>query len=282
MSKLFDTLETEEVKHDYGSEVGKVYKTDDYSLFKLSKFNRNVILKKEMLNQAREGLISPIIVNEDFVVIDGQHRFTAAKEVKVPIEYIVKPGLGKHDIVRMNTIQRKWSMVDYVEAFANQGLNEYIRLAELIKSNIATSTEVAMISLNNLSSSSTRSRIEDGSFRFANYDKAVEFLEYYARFKKETGTPKRASVALGLWTLFQFEKVDRDRIIRKIISTGLNEEIKIKNYNRNEFLKSVLESYNKQFNYKSAGYINYIITSNGTIVIREELSHWAKVWEVAN
>src|SRR5690625_2430380 len=82
--------------------INIVYKTDNLDMFQLSKFNRNVFLRKEMLEQAREGFISPIIVNENMVVIDGQHRLEASKKEGVPVEYIIKPGLDENDIVRMN------------------------------------------------------------------------------------------------------------------------------------------------------------------------------------
>lgn len=52
--------------------VNEVYKTDDLDMFKFTKFNRNVLFTDEMLEQAKEGFISPIIVNEYMVVIDGQ------------------------------------------------------------------------------------------------------------------------------------------------------------------------------------------------------------------
>lgn len=272
-TRLFDTVTVP--TRNLGYEVGKVYKTDDLTIFKFSKFNRNVLLKQEMINQAKQGLISPIIINEDFIVIDGQHRLRAAQEAKVPVEYIVKPGLGEHDIVRMNTIQRKWSMTDYIEAFANRGLSEYIKLLDLIGKKTANVTDVVQISTDVISASVTHELIEKGVFKFFNYDKAVEFLEYYLRFRKETQTPKRSTVTMALWTLFKLKNVDRDRIIRKVIASGLSEEIKIKNYNQSEILKEIIDSYNNKLGVNNARYINYSIASTGAIVIDVELQDWA-------
>ena len=51
--------------------VNEVYKTDDLDMFKFTKFNRNILFTDEMLKQAKEGFISPIIVNEYMVVIHG-------------------------------------------------------------------------------------------------------------------------------------------------------------------------------------------------------------------
>ena len=59
--------------------VNEVYKTDDLDMFKFTKFNRNVLFTDEMLEQAKEGFISPIIVNEYMVVIDGRIDWNTLK-----------------------------------------------------------------------------------------------------------------------------------------------------------------------------------------------------------
>ncbi|XCY65795.1 ParB N-terminal domain-containing protein [Streptococcus iniae] len=73
-----------------GTEINTVYKTTNYDMFNFSKFNRNVFLTPEMLKQAELGFVSPIIVNENLTVIDGQHRLTACQQLGLPVEYIIK------------------------------------------------------------------------------------------------------------------------------------------------------------------------------------------------
>ena len=64
--------------------------------------------------------------------------------------------------------------------------------------------------------------VKDGEFEFFNYDKAVEFLSFYKRFNSKTGTPKRAGVAEALYKMFKYSKIDRNRLIKKVVSTCLN------------------------------------------------------------
>ena len=45
------------------------------------------------MEEAKRGFIAPIIVNEDFIVIDGQSRLKHAEYAKVPIKYMVVEGL---------------------------------------------------------------------------------------------------------------------------------------------------------------------------------------------
>lgn len=266
---------TQSLRADRGYEVGRVYKTDDYSLFKLSRFNRTVILRKQMIDQAKQGLIAPIIVNENYVVIDGQHRLAAAKEAKVPIEYIVKSGLNKDDIVRMNTVQRRWSLKDYIEAFANQGNIAYIQLAELINKKYADVTVTVQIAVNSASTSEARKHVEDGNFEFFNYGRTVAFLHYYERFKEQTKTPKRTTVTTALYALSKLKKFNKDRMIQKTIAGGLSEDIKVKTFNHSDILKELIDAYNTYLSPQNEKYINYHIASTGVIMIDEEISNWA-------
>lgn len=64
-----------------GRVVNAVYETDDLSIFQLSRFNRNVVLRTKMIEQAEEGIVAPIIVNENLMVIDGQHRLKASEKL---------------------------------------------------------------------------------------------------------------------------------------------------------------------------------------------------------
>jgi len=253
-----------------------VYQTDNYKLFQYSKFNRNILLRDEMIEQAKEGFIAPIIVNENMVVIDGQHRLEASKRVGVPIEYIVKAGLGDKDIVRMNTVQKPWSLQNYIESFANKGLSEYIKLIELIKgkySNVTVTSQIAMNSPTN--ATPVRKSIMSGNFEFYNYEKAVEFLRYYKRFCEETKTPKKSTVATALYELFKVKGFDKNRIIDKTIATELNEDIKVKTFQHTDILKSLIDSYNHQLRSTSPKYINYHITSIGNLIIDAEKEEWA-------
>jgi len=255
--------------------VNSVFETSDYDLFQLSKFNRNVLLRKEMLEQAKEGFIAPIVVNENFVVIDGQHRLEASKKIGVPVTYIVMPGLDENDIVRMNTVQKPWSLQNYIEAFANQGLEEYVKLVDLIKAGHANVTVTTYVAMNNLGDRRVRNLITDGKFKFHNYEKAVEFLHYYTRFREETKTKKRTTVATALYELFRLKNFDRNRMILKTISTNLNEDINVKTFIHTDILKSLIDAYNNMLQRGSDKLINYYISSSGNLVIDGERQGWA-------
>lgn len=257
-----------------GRVVNAVYETDDLSIFQLSRFNRNVVLRTKMIEQAKEGIVAPIIVNENLMVIDGQHRLKASEKVGASIQYIIKEGLTEHDIVRMNTTQKPWSLLDHIEAWANQGNEQYVKLTNLLNNYYGNTTVVAQVALNVKTMKKARDIIESGQFKFFNYEKTVEFLSFLKRFREETGIPYKTKLSEAIYELFVIEKFDRDRLIHKVIQTDLNEDLKTKTLNKSDALQRLLDAYNEKLSESSKKFIDYYITSSGTIVIHEEKADW--------
>ena len=275
-NRVFSELGQESVF--VGTPVNNVYKTNDYSIFQFSKFNRNVIVRKELIKQAKEGILSPIIVNENMVVIDGQHRLTAIQEVGGSVEFIVKKGLDEHDIVRMNTVQKPWSLASFIEAFANQGYEEYVKLAHLIQERYSDTTSTIVVATNLMSLASSKKDIQEGSFGFWNYGKSVEFLSWYKNeFRSKTQTPAKSKICISLWILFQIKGIELDRLISKVSQDqDFVERIKTSTLNQNDAMKQLIDKYNFKLSKKSGRMIEYHITSNGNIVIENEKKEWTK------
>lgn len=252
-----------------------VYKTSDYDIFQLSKFNRNVLIKKEMLKQAKEGFIAPIIVNENLMVIDGQHRLEASKMVGVPVQYMITKGLNKNDIVKMNTVQKAWGVIDFIEAYANQGNPEYVKLIGVLKDVHKNTTAVCQIARNGDDISLVRKSIEVGNFEFHNYEKALEFFSFLTRFKEEVKVPLKTKLSLALFELFKIEKLDKERLITKIIETRLDEDFRTKALGTTETLKGLIDAYNKNLHKKTNDSIEYYVTSGGHLKIVEKRYDWA-------
>ncbi|GGG87959.1 hypothetical protein E2558_01825 [Staphylococcus pragensis] len=256
--------------------VNEVYKTDDLDMFKFTKFNRNILFTDEMLKQAKEGFISPIIVNEYMVVIDGQHRLEHAKKAGVPIEYIVKPGLTEHDIVRMNTTQRPWSLLNFIESYANQGSEEYVSLLNLLNKKYAGTTVVISVARNNTTATGVTELIKSGEFEFINFEETLNFLKYYEKFRNETNTPKRTKVALALYSLFRIDGFDGDRLIRKVLQKKFDDDLRVKGYNLSEALKEFIDKYNDKLTQDSPSFIEYYVKNNGELIIDNPKKDWAK------
>ena len=256
--------------------VNEVYKTDDLDMFKFTKFNRNILFTDEMLKQAKEGFISPIIVNEYMVVIDGQHRLEHAKKAGVPIEYIVKPGLTEHDIVRMNTTQRPWSLLNFIESYANQGSEQYVALLNLINKKYAGTSVVISVGRNSTGSSKgLTDLVKSGNFEFVNFEQTLNFLKYYERFRKETNTPKKTKVALAIYALYRLKGFDEDRLIRKVLQKKFDDDLRVKGYDLTEALREFIDKYNDKLTQDSSSFIEYYVKNNGELIIDNPKKDWA-------
>ena len=111
--------------------------TNEYDKFKKLKGNRAVTEKrKEKIKNSilKVGYItSPILVNDKYEIIDGQGRFEALKELQLPIEYIIQDNIGITECVAMNIHQTNWSLLDYIQSYADKGIQSYQYIVDLMK-----------------------------------------------------------------------------------------------------------------------------------------------------
>ena len=110
--------------------VSVIHETYDYDKFGFLDSNRptnkpHVIRLKESMDE--EYLISPITVNENFWVIDGQHRFEAAKEKGLPVRYIVAEGYGSDQMKRFNVNSSNWGKKEYLHHYVAEKHPEYLK-----------------------------------------------------------------------------------------------------------------------------------------------------------
>jgi hypothetical protein len=113
-----------------------IFQTKDYSAFKILKANRaiNRIAVEQLKKSFQQAyLISPITVNEEYEIIDGQHRFTAAKELGLPINFIVAEGYSLDEIQKLNTNTRPWGKKEYLHSYSESGYPEYQKMVKFMK-----------------------------------------------------------------------------------------------------------------------------------------------------
>jgi hypothetical protein len=112
-----------------------IKETKDYSLFQVYDFNRPInqgLVKRIMDSIQKIGFISskPILVDKEFKILDGQHRFTACKNLKLPIYYSVIGGDAHEIVTNLNAQQVNWTMKDYIHAWSEKNVRCYKQLEE--------------------------------------------------------------------------------------------------------------------------------------------------------
>jgi hypothetical protein len=160
--------------------INDVFETTEYSAFKTLDGNRNLNpanlarLKKSM---QEELLQVPIIVNEKMEIIDGQHRFESCKDLGLPLCFIIVKGYELPQVHKLNAIARNWSLHDYLNSYADLGLNDYMLAKKfLLKYKIPMNTALQLLSGEAVSSGGgCRSSVESfkgGTFKVKDYLKA--------------------------------------------------------------------------------------------------------------
>lgn len=109
----------------------QVITTTDYNIFNHVYGNRNInkLHVKRLSESFKEKyLVSPIIVNEKYQIIDGQHRFLAAKELGLPIRYLMVNGYGLREVQILNVNSKNWLKRDYLNAYCDLGYDAYLKM----------------------------------------------------------------------------------------------------------------------------------------------------------
>ena len=114
---------------------GNIMVTENYDMFKKIGGNRKINkanYAKIVKSMKEEQLIIPIVVNEKYEIIDGQHRFTACKDLGKPIYFYMVRGYGLEQVKRANIASSNWKKENYLDMFVAEG-NEIYKEFEEIK-----------------------------------------------------------------------------------------------------------------------------------------------------
>lgn len=149
---------------------GLVEKTTNYSKFKLREDNRKIDPNhvknlKMHIEQSNELHLVPIIVNSDMEVIEGQHRLTAAKELNVPVYYLVDNDYRPEKMIMFNTTQKKWTPEDYLNYWISHGRSDYQKLKDFMD-DVDFTIHIVLRWLNKLNGGSEYKNFRIGSFKF--------------------------------------------------------------------------------------------------------------------
>jgi hypothetical protein len=97
--------------------------TKNYERFNFVESNREINdlnvdkIEKSILDI---GIQVPIVVNKDYEIIEGQHRFVALRRNNLVVPYIVSSCADKGHIAKLQE-SKKWSAEDYCRSLATKG-----------------------------------------------------------------------------------------------------------------------------------------------------------------
>ena len=112
------------------SKARHVQTTTDYFMFQSIDGNRaknQLHLKRLEKSIADNYLFTIITVNENYEIIDGQHRFEVIKKLKLPLNYVVCEGYGLREVQLLNANSKNWQSDDYLSGYCDLGYEDYLK-----------------------------------------------------------------------------------------------------------------------------------------------------------
>lgn len=222
-------------KKNYDPEFALIHETYDYDKFKFIDTNRG--LKNTNYNgivtSFKEAyLLAIIIVNENYEIIDGQHRFNAAKEMGLPIRYVICPGYGIDEVRQYNKTMQKWVKLDFLESYTKDGKDNYVELSEFMREFPDFGIQVSLKLLTGYEKGESTKRLDgkrisskdfvSGKMKIQNAHQAyplarkiMDFKEYYHGYNSPTFIG-------ALLPILKKKSYDHKRMLQKLRVSGLH------------------------------------------------------------
>ena len=216
--------------------VNQVNQTNDYSMFRTLEGNRQV--SKLHVNRLKESfktayLLSPILINQQNQIIDGQHRFEAAKALGLPINYIICNDYGLKEVQILNTNMKNWKKEDYLNAYCDVKHPEYlkfrnfmmrfpdfgIKVCEILLTNRQSgkqATDYGREFTNNKYGKYTVKYFEEGDLFIPDYEKSVEFAEKIMMIKPYYDGYNKATFVAAMHGIFKNEYYNHAKLIERL------------------------------------------------------------------
>lgn len=208
----------------------QVRTTTDYARFKTLVGNRkpNDLHVKRLSNSFQKRyLFSPILINEKWQIIDGQHRFLAAKELELPINYIIVEGYGLNEVQILNTNSANWKKEDYLKAYCDLGVNAYLQMKQFMQDypdfGIAVSEQLITNTVGGVNNRDSvykgRGRVknfEEGRLTIADLKQSYDNAEKVLMFKPYYDGYNRSVFVAALIGIFQNENYNHAEMIGKL------------------------------------------------------------------
>lgn len=221
--------------------------TKDYSIFREFSSNREV--DKKHVNKLVQSIekknllkVNPIVVDNSMRVIDGQHRLAAAQILNVEIFYVMDD-INRKDISLLNSNQKNWAAMDYINFYTIEKSPAFVKLSDLINHY----PEMAISALLVLSSSEGRRsliQLKDGFLDVEDIDHAKEVCELCRllnkTFQKDFVFDSRFPLALS--KALYAENFNLERLIAQI---GNSPREFVPCHTKEQYLDMIEEIYNR-------------------------------------
>tara|TARA_R110001592_G_C12826955_1_gene719547 strand:- start:37 stop:717 length:681 start_codon:yes stop_codon:yes gene_type:complete len=181
--------------------------------------NRSVdrpMVNKIKRSMQKWGVITCITIlknKKKYLIVDGQHRYTAAMESGLTIPAIVIPKDSIKVIIDLNTIQRSWSLENYADYFCADkklAFNYNILKAFKEESGLNYTSAVRICSKGGLP------QFKRGALVLDNMEFAEKFISYLNDISEYVPFAKNARFIDGFIRIVQNDNYSHVRMLKKL------------------------------------------------------------------
>ncbi len=167
--------------------MDQIEKTKDYSIFKLLTGNRP--LNRAHLKKLKESIeknnhlnLHPIVVNQNYEIIDGQHRLECAKQLNVDIFFIRSDKVVDEHLIDCNVNQKSFECENYIDYFAIKDKKpEYIQLKRMLEISGLKPKALLTLILGTVSTNLLEF-LKTGKFKFPAAEDPKNVMDFYYDF----------------------------------------------------------------------------------------------------
>lgn len=224
--------------------------TSDYKKFKMLDGNRRLYHRhiQELVTSLEKhpdlSAIRPILINENWEIIDGQHFFEANKFLKRPITYIQYPGLTVETAQFLNSTQRPWHAIDFAESYANSGNREYQDFLKYLR-DYELGINPTITILQGYHSHTSNKNFRTGGFKIRADREVADAMFEHIQEVGQTGQGfkqwRTYNFAISMFTIQRLAGYDPKRMLEKLKGERITQE-----GSRTGYLKQLEDLYNKK------------------------------------
>jgi len=207
--------------------------------------------KKMFASMERDGFHEreAIVVNSQRWITSGNHRYHAAKELKIPFYYFVSDHITKDNIVIESNQGRNWSLEDAFNLWLKHGRHDYILANNIMKKFMLPINVATAILMRKMPGKNTGQIVKDGKLivtkdtyeRSAVICKKLNDVRMYPYFHREKWS-NIANFISSILEIMEHENYNHTRMKDAIKTRGGNV---VKASTKDAWMRQLLAVYNK-------------------------------------
>jgi hypothetical protein len=223
--------------------------TKDYSIFLPHEHQQPMSehhVKRIAESMARTGFwqskpLSVVRKAGKFVIVDGHHRYAAAKGLGLAVFYVIEADFMLDEIGRGNSAVRVWSVLSFAKMFAAKGDPHYVELLNYVSKGFALRNAASLLRGESAHSGNANDYVKTGTFKIKTRASIDTIFGFMDEFGETCPAVKSAIFVEALSVLLFVQEFDCGTLKARIRTNPLS---LVKCNNRQQMLDQIEELYN--------------------------------------